>query len=44
VSGGGGAPGVRPPAGIAFELNRAKLKDFMALGRRLLHRHATAAA
>lgn len=34
----GGMPGLRPPKGIAEQLNRAKLKDFMQLGQFLMHR------
>jgi hypothetical protein len=33
-----GMPGLRPPKGIAEQLNRAKLKDFMQLGQFLMHR------
>uniref|UniRef100_A0A914YI79 Uncharacterized protein n=1 Tax=Panagrolaimus superbus TaxID=310955 RepID=A0A914YI79_9BILA len=34
----GGMPGLRPPKGIAEQLNRAKLKDFMQLGQFLMQR------
>ncbi|KAE9548313.1 hypothetical protein FO519_008480 [Halicephalobus sp. NKZ332] len=36
--GTGQMPGIRPPKGMVERLNRAKLKDFMALGQFLLHR------
>uniref|UniRef100_A0A7E4WCI9 Uncharacterized protein n=1 Tax=Panagrellus redivivus TaxID=6233 RepID=A0A7E4WCI9_PANRE len=33
-----GMPGLRPPKGVAEQLNRAKLKDFMQLGQVLMQR------
>lgn len=38
----GQMPGLQPPKGIIEQLNRAKLKDFMALGQFLLHRRVHA--
>lgn len=35
---GGNMPSIRPPKGIAEQLNRAKLKDFKQLGSFLLFR------
>ena len=31
-------PGIRPPKGVAGTLNKAKLKDFMRIGREILRR------
>lgn len=29
-------PSIRPPKGVALTLNRAKLKDFMRIGREII--------
>uniref|UniRef100_A0AC34QB49 Uncharacterized protein n=1 Tax=Panagrolaimus sp. JU765 TaxID=591449 RepID=A0AC34QB49_9BILA len=38
----GQMPGIRPPKGVAEQLNRAKLKDFKQLGQFLLQRRVHA--